>query len=98
MTKNEAIKEVARKRILNIEHTSFYFRNFNETKKENVEDWLLYSFRCTYFCDLRIYEMRYFFRLLKLLKPDWCYYNHYMENSTNGYAWRCWREDAKNER
>lgn len=95
---NEALKEVVRKKILKIDRIEIYFKNFNETRKENVEDWIFYNFRRTYFCHLKAYEMRYFFRLLKLLKPDWYGYSHFIDNSTNEYALRCWREDSKNER
>jgi len=94
----EELKEIARKRLLKIDRIEIYFKNFNESKQENVEDWIFYNFRRTYIYHLKIYEMRYFFRLLKLLKTDWYGYDHFMKNSTNEYALRCWREDSRNER
>jgi hypothetical protein len=98
MENREARKEVARKRLLKIERLEVYYKNFNESKAENVEDWIFNNFRKTYFYHLRNYERRYYFRLLKFLKPDWYGYNHFIENSTNEYAIRCWREDSRNER
>jgi hypothetical protein len=95
---DEAKKEILRKKLLKIDRIEVYFKNFNESKQKNVEDWILYNFRKTYFYHLKTHEMRYFFRLLKLLKPDWYGYNHFMENSTNEYALRCWMEDSRYER